>query len=80
MPESPEVNLEEKIKEIKEIVSKYGEFGGTKIIPIAFGLKALNVFFIVSEDKENLEDITKEINKINGVENTEIIDIRRDFM
>ena len=80
MPESPEINWEEKTKEVKNIISKYGEFGGVKIEPVAFGLKSLNVFFMVSEDMGNPDNIASELKKIEGVESAEVTDVRRDFM
>lgn len=44
--------------------------------PIAFGLKALEVFFLWEEEKE-LENLEGLLEKINGVKSIELIDIRR---
>jgi len=77
MPESPDVDLEEIQNQAKKIVEN---FGGTnkeyEIQPIAFGLKAVIVFFFYSEDKstEHLED---EFAKIPNVQSAQLIDMRK---
>ena len=77
MPGSPDVDLtaiEERARKVVE------EFGGNNkeysIEPIAFGLKALIVFFFYPDDKsvENLED---RFSEINGVTSAQLIDMRK---
>jgi elongation factor 1-beta len=77
MPESPEVNLEEIESKAKEIVEKSG--GNNKeyeIQPIAFGLKALIVFFFYDEEKDTSE-IEQKLREIDKVQSAEIIDLRK---
>ena len=78
MPESPEVDLkgiEEKAKEI--IVNAVGE-GEMKveIEPIAFGLKAINIIFVMDENIK-LDSIEEKTGEIEGVNSVEITDVRR---
>ena len=68
--------LETKVK--KEIVDfcNSNEFR-TQIEPIAFGLKALNIIFVMDESKGSTEKLEKKISHIDGVESVEVIDVRR---
>ncbi|MCR4327365.1 MAG: elongation factor 1-beta [Nanoarchaeota archaeon] len=77
MPTSPEVDMEKLEVEAKKIVES---FGGTNkeysIEPIAFGLKALVVFFFYPDDK-NTEGLEKEFEKIEEVASAQLMDMRK---
>ena len=79
MPSSPEVDLEAIQNSAKEVVEK-GE--GTHVRfeqePVAFGLKAVNVFFELDEEKE-LEPIENELAEIENVTSEQVTDMRRAF-
>ena len=79
MPSSPETNLEEIKKHAKIIIE---ENKGLNVSfeeePIAFGLKAIIVSFIWSEEKE-LEPLENLIEKIENVASEKIIDMRRSI-
>ena len=49
----------------------------TTIEPIAFGLKALNIIFVMNEGKGNTEKLEEKIRLIDGVESVEVTDVRR---
>ena len=77
MPSSPETNLEE----IKEKARKLIENEGGKGVkfeeePIAFGLKAVMVFFLWDEEKE-LEPLENSLGKIEDINSIQTIDMRR---
>ena len=77
MPESPEADLNAIQDAAKKIVENFG--GNNKeyeIQPIAFGLKAVIVFFFYPDNKdtENLED---EFAKIDNVASAQLIDMRK---
>jgi elongation factor 1-beta len=79
MPKSPEVDLtalEEKVK--VEIASFAGE-GETKIEiePIAFGLKALKIIFIMDESLGSPDVLSEKVNEFEDVNSAEISDVRR---
>jgi elongation factor 1-beta len=79
MPKSPDVDLkavEEKIK--SEIVAFAGE-GETKteVEPVAFGLKALKIIFVMDEAKGSTEPLEKKIQEVEGVNSVEVTDVRR---
>jgi len=79
MPESVNINLNElENKVIKEIKRFTGETQVRKEIePVAFGLKALKITFVMDENKGSIEELEDNINKINGVNSVEVIDVRR---
>ena len=80
LPESPETDLDKMKVEIEKHLIKEGaiKINSIEEEPIAFGLKALIVFFAWPEEKETslAEDVIK---KIESVSSVEIIDYRRAF-
>ena len=79
MPESPDVDLESvKEKALSEISLFAGE-GDTKveIIPVAFGLKSLNITFIMDESLGSPDALEEKIMLIEGVNSFEVVDVRR---
>ena len=79
MPESPEVDITLTEENIKK---KIYEFSGTsefktEVTPIAFGLKALNIIFVMDESKGSTENLENEIKDIEGVGSVEVTDVRR---
>ncbi len=79
MPESPEVSLAEIEKEAKKKIIEFAGEGDTKVEeePIAFGLKSLNIIFIMDESKGSTEPLEDEVNNIKGVRSAEVTDVRR---
>ena len=77
MPSSPETNLEEiKEKAKVEIEKNDGKGVSFEEEPIAFGIKAIIVFFAWPEEKE-LEGIEKFLGEIENVISEQVIDMRR---
>lgn len=79
MPENPEINLEEvKVKALEEIKVYAGDTENkVEIEPIAFGLKALKIIFVVDEAKGSPDVVADKIVKIEGVQSAEVSDVRR---
>jgi len=79
MPTSPEVNLEE-IKEKAKLVVEEGKGKNTRFEeePIAFGLKAVMVFFDIDESQE-IDPIEEGLRKIENVNSVQVVDMRRAF-
>ena len=78
MPTSPDVDLKAiEIKATKEISKFGGDVGKVEIEPIAFGLKALKLFFVMDEKKGSTDSLEEKVSNIDGVESVEISDIRR---
>ncbi len=77
MPESPDADLNKIQEEAKKIVEEFG--GNNKeysIEPIAFGLKALIVFFFYPDDKET-EELEEKFSQIKNVASAQLIDMRK---
>ncbi|MBS3106433.1 elongation factor 1-beta, partial [Candidatus Woesearchaeota archaeon] len=69
MPKSPDIDLSA-IE--KKALAEVKEFNGGKdtkvdIQPIAFGLKAVNIIFVMDENQGNPDAIAETVAKIEGV-------------
>jgi elongation factor 1-beta len=77
MPLSPESNLEKiKLNVQEKIENKGGKGCKFEEKPIAFGLKAVEVFFGWPEEQE-VDSLEKELSEIDEINSIEILDIRR---
>lgn len=82
MPESIDIDVEalkvEVLKEIKKFTGREdNESYKEKIVPVAFGLKGIEIIFVYDEKKggtDPLEDILRNLEGVGGVE---ITDVRR---
>ena len=79
MPKSPEVDLNKIQEEVKSKINDFAGPGDMKVEenPIAFGLKALNIKFVMDESKGSTEPLEETISEIEGVQSVETIDVRR---
>lgn len=80
MPEDISIDLTNLEKEVRRVIEHFkGFIDSVKVEEVAYGLKALNVMFMI-EDKETDSDVVEDnLRNIPGVGNLEIIDIRRAF-
>jgi translation elongation factor aEF-1 beta len=77
MPESPNENLKEIEEDARKIVEDFGGKNKEYVIEeIAFGLKAVIVFFFYSDDK-NIDVMEERLSKIKGVASAQLIDMRK---
>ena len=79
MPDSPNVDLK---KVESEALDKIKSFSGmanykVEIEPVAFGLKALKILFVMDEAKGATDPLEEDITKIEGVNSVEVTDVRR---
>lgn len=80
MPESPDVDLEH-IRKLAE--QKIDTFVGEsklkqhEIKPVAFGLKSLDIFFMMDEDQGSPDPVAEEIATIDGVQSAEVTNVTR---
>ena len=82
MPDSPETDLkhlEEKIlKSIKHFCNDGKEVDYKTVIePVAFGLKAIKLTFVMDEAKGSTEKLETEISDFEDVNSVEVTDVRR---
>ena len=79
MPKNTSIDLSKIEPQAKHEIVRYcnsHEFKSS-IEPIAFGLKALNIIFVMDESKGGTEALEKKISHIDGVESVEVTDVRR---
>ncbi len=81
MPESPSTNMKKLEDDVKKKIAK---FSGNKefrvnVEDIAFGLKALNITFIMDESKGSTEKLENDISNVEGVNSVSVVDVRRAF-
>jgi elongation factor 1-beta len=79
MPASPEEDLEKiKAEAMKKIKASTGrDDSQVEQKPIAFGLQALDIMFVIEESKGGTEPLEAELRKIKGVNSVEVTDVRR---
>ena len=81
MPESPDINLEDIENEVKSEIENFCKPDKTEfkinIEPVAFGLKALVIIFVLNEARGATDPLEEKIRNISGVESAEITDVRR---
>ena len=74
MPENTEIDLDSVIKTISKVVPKGVKVLESKILPVAFGLKKVNVGFLIDDDDESIGgNLEKALSSIPGVENIECV-------
>ena len=79
MPQNTDVDLSELEGKAKKEIVRFcssKEFK-TEIQPIAFGIKSLNILFVMEESIGSTENLENKINQIEGVESVEVTDVRR---
>ena len=79
MPESPEIDLNSLEEQTKNIIKEFAGETETKSEqePIAFGLKALKIIFVMDESKGSTDALENKIKEIQGVNSVEVVDVRR---
>ncbi|MBI2658134.1 elongation factor 1-beta [Candidatus Woesearchaeota archaeon] len=79
MPNSPSVDLSRLESQAKKEIVRFcsSEEFKASIEPIAFGLKALNLLFVMEESIGTTEKLEKAIAELEGVESVEVTDVRR---
>ena len=78
MPEDTETDLSMIREKAKEISKTFGAdlLDKDEIEPVAFGLKALKLMFMLDESKGS-EELTNQLSTIPCVNSAEVVDMRR---
>ena len=79
MPVSPDTDLEKIKIEATKKIEDYSSSLEVKdeIEPVAFGLKALKLTFVMDENKGSPDDLESDLAGIEGVNSVETVDVRR---
>lgn len=79
MPESVDVDLDALTEQIKVMIY---DFAGetdlkTELEPIAFGLQAIKLIFVIDESLGDTEDLEHNIEQLEEVQSVSVVDVRR---
>ncbi|MFT4250205.1 MAG: elongation factor 1-beta [Candidatus Woesearchaeota archaeon] len=79
MPESPDVDLAVLQEKALTLIATFSGNDETKVTtePVAFGLKSLNIIFVMDESKGSADVLEEEIESLEGVMSCETTDVRR---
>ena len=79
MPTSPEIDLDKLENEAKKKITDFSQNQEIKSEqePVAFGLKAIKIIFVMEESKGSMDPLEEDIKTISGVNSVEVIDVRR---
>ncbi len=77
MPSSLEVDLKELEERVRKVIEERGKFAGSEVQPIAFGLKALVIYFLVPDEEGHLGEIEEKVRGLEGVKSFDVTDLRR---
>lgn len=80
MPESPEIDLTTLQEKAKSAISDFTKDEGEMrfaVEPVAFGLKALNITFVMDEASGSPDDLEVTLSGMEGVQSAQVTDVRR---
>lgn len=78
LPESPEIDLDVLEESIRDVVPSHMEMYKVEREPIAFGIIALNVMILTTDDeKGDITPLEESIQGIDEVSQVEVTDVRR---
>ncbi|MFH1649286.1 MAG: elongation factor 1-beta [Candidatus Woesearchaeota archaeon] len=79
MPENPDIELKPVEELALEKIKAFGAKGQMKtdVKPIAFGLKAIDIMFMMDEAKGSTDSLEEDLKTIEGVQSVEVVDMRR---
>lgn len=78
MPESTDINLKDLENKVrKEITDFGGDVAKVEVVPIAFGLNALDVEFFMNEKLGSTDPVEEKLMSIEGVASASTTSVRR---
>ncbi len=77
LPESPDINLNELAKKIRETAEEKAKLQGMQEKPIAFGLNAILIRVIIEDKEGGPDEIEYALKNISGVQSVEVMDMSR---
>jgi len=71
-PEGLETDMDALEKQVRSITKEGLNWGAHQFVPVAFGIRKLRIIGIVVDDLISVDDLQEEIEKIEGVQSTDI--------
>lgn len=75
MPEGVEVEMEKLKKAIEKALPAGAALRGTTVIPIAFGLKALEAVVVVKDEAGASDRVEETLSAVSGVASVEVLEM-----
>jgi len=72
MPDSADRDVNKLMDDLKAALPQTAEFRGMQVKPIAFGLKAILIAFLVSDTEGGTEPVEAAFAKVPGVESVSV--------
>ena len=72
MPDSADRDMNKLQDDLAKALPKSAELKGMQVKPIAFGLKAIKVAFVVSDSEGGTEPVEEAFQKVPGVESVTV--------
>ena len=72
MPDEPSIDWEGVKTKIEELVPEAGTIGGMELKPVAFGLKSLNIVFIIDDKAGGSQEFEDGLKTIEGIQSVEV--------
>ncbi len=80
MPSGPEVDMDGLTQQVSERIQSFdGRVTEHAVKPFAFGLKSLEIIFVMPEEKGDIEPLEKDIKRLEGVESVQVLRVSRAF-
>ena len=77
MPDDQDTDLNSIKNEAIKIITDFGgSFKEDSLEPVAFGLKALKIMYLIDESK-GVDELCELLSAVNGIGNVEAVDMRR---
>ena len=79
MPEGVETDLKAVEEGAKKHIAEFAGEGDMRVTkkPVAFGLKALEIIFVMDENLGSTEELENKVKEVEGVSSVEVTDVRR---
>ncbi|MGB3907091.1 MAG: elongation factor 1-beta [Methanomethylovorans sp.] len=77
MPESVETDLDELKNKLEAVIPEGAKLFGSRIEPVAFGLKALIMVIMVGDIEGGTEQVESAFATVTGVESVQVTEVGR---
>jgi elongation factor 1-beta len=75
MPEGIEIDLKALKEVIEKTLPKEVKINKIDEVPVAFGLKALEIMVILDDRSGGVDSVEETLSKIDGVQNVDVLDM-----
>lgn len=77
MPDGADTDLDALQASIKEALPSFAQMQNCEAKPFAFGMKALEIGFVVEDEEGNNDKVEEAVAGVDGVQGTELLEMGR---